>query len=235
MNQQFEEKFESRRRKLKEKLGLNEDDVNTDDCESEGDAEIEIDNKEIFSVEAVWDTRKVNGQKQYEVKWKGFPETSWEPLESFLTKSSRLAIVQFYERMWKKKHEAKLENKKVIKMEAESWSPSISSKKISVKSEFLPAMDPQSRANSNKKFSSSLGEKRPHSSNTAKPQRKDREEEKGLVKKMKIYQEKERLTQERIQYEKELAKNRMEEEELKEYLERMKKLKEDLATSDDEE
>uniref|UniRef100_A0AC35FLG9 Chromo domain-containing protein n=1 Tax=Panagrolaimus sp. PS1159 TaxID=55785 RepID=A0AC35FLG9_9BILA len=218
MNQQFEEKFESRRRKLKAKLGLDEDVVDTDDCESECDAEIEIDNKEYFSVEAVWDTRKVNGQKQYEVKWKGFPETSWEPLDSFVSKSSRLAIVQFYERMWKKKQAAKLENKKVIKMEVEP--PSISSKK-----------DHQSRANSNKKFSSSLGGKRPPSSN---PQRKDREEEKGWVKKMKIYQEKKLQTQERIQHEKELAENRMEEEELSEYLKRMKKLKEDLGSSDDE-
>ena len=53
-----------------------------------------IDGEEEYEVEAILDHRGGNhkNQQQYLVKWKGYPETTWEPQSNLMRHASELVL-----------------------------------------------------------------------------------------------------------------------------------------------
>ena len=59
---------------------------------SHGESNV-LDDPEVFTAEKILRQRLYKGKPQFEVKWKGYRETSWEPLENIL---DRNLVTQYY-------------------------------------------------------------------------------------------------------------------------------------------
>jgi hypothetical protein len=55
---------------------------------------IEDYNENVYTVEAILDENKIKGINFYEVKWEGFKNTTWEPLENLIGSSE---VIKAYE------------------------------------------------------------------------------------------------------------------------------------------
>lgn len=65
-------------------FGDNFDDDHDDDSESSNSDHENVDESQEYDVESIASHRMANGVKQYEVRWVGYPNTSWEPADMML-------------------------------------------------------------------------------------------------------------------------------------------------------
>uniref|UniRef100_A0AC34F465 Chromo domain-containing protein n=1 Tax=Panagrolaimus sp. ES5 TaxID=591445 RepID=A0AC34F465_9BILA len=109
-----EEDIEVAKKKLKNILGLAECENNIDDLTPviSDEDEYEADGKEFYVVEKVFKHRIVNGKQEFEVKWLNYgnDENTWEPLECFVSKGSRMEIYLYFIKKWEEKQAAKNQN-----------------------------------------------------------------------------------------------------------------------------
>uniref|UniRef100_A0A914Y065 Chromo domain-containing protein n=1 Tax=Panagrolaimus superbus TaxID=310955 RepID=A0A914Y065_9BILA len=98
-----EDDIEVAKIKLKNVLGL--DDIKNDcDETSESDEDkYEADGKEFYVVEKVLAHRVVNEKQEFNVKWLNYEDHTWEPLENFVTKGSKMEIYVYFQKKWEKK------------------------------------------------------------------------------------------------------------------------------------
>uniref|UniRef100_A0A914ZDP6 Chromo domain-containing protein n=1 Tax=Panagrolaimus superbus TaxID=310955 RepID=A0A914ZDP6_9BILA len=118
-------------KKLKNILQLDEDENDWEDISSdeEDDDEPEEQNDE-YVVEKVLAEKVDGGKLKFLVKWVGYEDEedqTWEPLDNFFTKGSKMAIFLFYKRKWKK--QMKLEKKDHGDVGASSASADVQGKK----------------------------------------------------------------------------------------------------------
>uniref|UniRef100_A0AC35F163 Chromo domain-containing protein n=1 Tax=Panagrolaimus sp. PS1159 TaxID=55785 RepID=A0AC35F163_9BILA len=101
-----EDDIEIAKQKLKDILGLSAEQNGFDDISSDSDNdEYEPDGKEYFAVEKVINRRFEDGEQKFEVKWKGYDDITWEPLENFVTQGSKMAIYLYFKGRWERKQE----------------------------------------------------------------------------------------------------------------------------------
>jgi hypothetical protein len=93
-------------KKLKEILELDESENGWSDLSSDEDDDDEPkQEKEEYVVEKVLAEKVEKGKLKFLVKWLGYEDEddqTWEPLENFFTKGSKMAIFLFYRKKWKK-------------------------------------------------------------------------------------------------------------------------------------
>uniref|UniRef100_A0A914QXB8 Chromo domain-containing protein n=1 Tax=Panagrolaimus davidi TaxID=227884 RepID=A0A914QXB8_9BILA len=101
-----EDDIEIAKKKLKDILGFTEAENGFDDIDSDIDDEgHHPDGEEFYVVEKVLDRSLVNGVQKFKVKWEGHEDITWEPLDNFVSRGSKMAIFLYYVRRWEKKLE----------------------------------------------------------------------------------------------------------------------------------
>jgi hypothetical protein len=81
----------------------NDDSEHSDDDASDDDSS---NNVKQFKVSSIRNERTVDGKKEYEVKWVGYPAATWEPAD--IIKADAPAIVQKYEQFVQRRSEARV-------------------------------------------------------------------------------------------------------------------------------
>jgi hypothetical protein len=79
-------------------------DAEEEKCDSDSDDE--DDTKSRFNVRSIQNTRVVNGRKEYEVKWVGYPATTWEPADAI--EADAPSAVRQYEKFLERRLEARV-------------------------------------------------------------------------------------------------------------------------------
>uniref|UniRef100_A0AC35EZP1 Chromo domain-containing protein n=1 Tax=Panagrolaimus sp. PS1159 TaxID=55785 RepID=A0AC35EZP1_9BILA len=101
-------------KKLKEILELDENENGWSDISSDEDDDDEPNQeKEEYVVEKVLAEKVEKGKLKFLVKWLGYDDEddqTWEPLENFFTKGSKMAIFLFYQKKWKKQMKEQKKN-----------------------------------------------------------------------------------------------------------------------------